>query len=269
MTEFKVNDPVKAVSSCYTKDGILTGQTGKISAILGGGDYEVLADKPNSSDTRPWFFNEHELQLIEPEKETEVTEFKPGDTVRLIRNGRNWYGENYGLDKDSVHVLVGIADDLIGDNEPPKDFTPWYVNSRGGQWVRSDDIELVSRPYELDVDPFILHIEDINQILEPYPFGTVHFGPDSRIKIEPEFNDYEDPYVRLKIKKSTWDAEELAGLVEYLKGVIDVLEGEVPGESGECLACQIEDLMDSNERLASANEAKRERLAKIRELTEE
>lgn len=273
MTEFKVNDRVELINRPIEEQKI--GDIGTVKEIeyWNEGDtepygYTVIYDRIPDEEFCEQVDN---IRLAEPQKETEVTEYNKGDKVRLVRR-RNAPGAHLTWDADKIGKILTISGDL--DVNEDGVFGNWkaYGIKEYKIWVRSDDIELVSRaeePVKLAEETFNHHIEDIKQILEPIPFGTIHFGPDSKIKIEPEFNDYEDPYVRLKIKKSTWDAEELAGLVDYLENVIHVLEGELPGESGECLAFQIEDLLDSNERLVSANEAKRDRLAKIRELTEE
>lgn len=266
MTEFKVGQTVKPTTNYKHDDaGFWIGAT--ISDI----DPENMLPFSNhvqakSKNGTYGLFRFDELQLIEPEKENEVTEYQKGDRVRMVTS-RNGYGESqdsrgnyYGYAPGTEQVLTEEYKALT-----TKDYTAWSVEAGG--WVRSDDIELVSRKEEPLSVELTSEMIDWEEIL----FGK-HYTENAAASFK--ITRFEGG-VNIKIPKGDyWEYDDLAEfgihiltLAEYLEtGTVDLSEeGLTPMEG----LYKISDLLASNERLASANEAKRQRLARIRELAEE
>jgi hypothetical protein len=263
MTKFKIGDRVTADNG-YSFDP----SKGKI-ASSDEGFYNIKIEG-GKADGALWPYPPETIELAQ---ETKVTEFRAGDVVRLVRDGRNAYGvSGSGYDSGSTHVLVNTDSDISNQDG----WVAWEVGSGG--WVRSDDIELVSRKEEAEwqtlefaIEPldFSNWAEGISIDWEDALFGkheTENAGAEYKI------TRFGDELVSLKISKHTvWMAEDLIELGSHLFALAEYLEtGTVDlSDEGECIECENEHLRDSNERLVDANEAKRQRLAKIRELTEE
>lgn len=196
----------------------------------------------------------HEITLAK--QETEVTEFKAGDVVRMVRSRNAFGADGYGYPIGSLQELVSIDNSIINQNG----WVAWEVLDGG--WVRSDDIELVSRKAEPLTAEFTSDMIDWEEIL----FGNHETeGSEARYKIA----RIDDAFVSLKIKKDIWwTSDDLIELGSHILALAEYLETGTVDLSDDCIECENEHLRDSNERLASANEAKRQRLAKIRELTE-
>jgi hypothetical protein len=263
MTKFEKNDRVEITAY---PDSAYNGFFGKVVSPLDQYGYVELALESvpvgYSEEWQIGGFYVHPKEISLAKQETKVTEFKAGDVVRLTRNGRNWYGAEYGYAKGAEFVLEAIYDELFHFNGPETDFIPWRVTDGG--WVRSDDIELVSRKEDHPT------VEITSEMID---WEDALFGEHETENIAAVYNitRVAEELVSLKIKKTfAWTSEDLIELGSHLFALAEYLEtGTVfLSDEGECLECENEHLRDSNERLVSANEAKRQRLAKIRELTE-
>lgn len=257
MTEFKKNDRVEITAY---PDQTYNGFFGKVLEPLDWSGYVELALESvpfgcsEEWQTGGFYVRENEITLAK--QETEVTEFKAGDVVRMVRS-RNYHGEEgCGYSVGSLQTLVGIEADVTKEGE----FDGWTVVAGG--WVQSDDIELVSRKEEPLTVELTSEMIDWEEIL----FGNHETeNSEARYKIE----RVTPAIVSLKIKKDIWwTSEDLIELGSHILTLAEYLETGTVDLSGDCIECENEHLRDSNERLASANEAKRQRLAKIRELTE-
>jgi hypothetical protein len=259
MTKFKIGDEVVSTDPYWDKVPI-SDRPGKGDIVDSvGTDYWKV-----SWHDRYGICTEHESKLALAKQETKVTEFRAGDVVRLI-SSRNFYGEEFdgwgnrcGFEVGSVHELEEINPRCSKAGE----FDGW--NIAGGGWVRSDDIELVSRKEDHPT------VEITSEMID---WEDALFGTHETENIAAVYNitRVAEELVSLKIKKRfAWTSEDLIELGSHLFALAEYLEtGTVDlSDEGECLECENEHLRDSNERLVSANEAKRQRLAKIRELTE-
>lgn len=259
MTKFEKNDRVEITAY---PDSSYNGFFGKVLEPLDQYGYVELALESvpvgYSEEWQAGSFYVRPNEITLAKQETKVTEFKAGDVVRMVRS-RNAFGDyGFGHPIGSLQELVSI-DTLILNQH---DWVAWDVV--GGGWVRSDDIELVSRKEEPLSVELTSEMIDWEEIL----FGNHETeGSEARYKIV----RINDAFVSLKIKKDIWwTSEDLIELGSHILTLAEYLEtGTVDlSDEGECIECENEHLRDSNERLSSANEAKRERLAKIRELTE-
>lgn len=245
MTEFKVGDEV-----IYDYSGERSTLTRKIpEGERFSGMWDAIGPDGNGR-----IYKEDEITLTK--QETKVTEFKAGDIVRMVRS-RNAFGdEGVGHPIGSLQELVSIDKYILNQHG----WVAWQVVAGG--WVRSDDIELVSckeEPLTVELTSDMIDWEDAL-------FGehaTDEYGANYRIE------RVEEDLVSIKIKKSiVWSSEDLIELGSHILALAEYLETGTVDLSDDCIECENEHLRESNERLVSSNEAKRQRLAKIRELTE-
>lgn len=219
MTKFKVGDRVKLIDNIIRQQKL--GDEGVIvklswwdeaaNALLG---YIVVYDRiPNEEFCE----QERNIELIQPSPK--VTEFKSGDVIRVGPTHRNARGAflNYELLVNKEFVVRKVQKNEFSDNDC---FDTIYLKDVG-YWVRSDDIELVSRPEEAP-----LKAKSGNSLIEVLANGTFRFRVS---RAEDQLDNFE-----VIIGTTTTDEE-----------TIDLL-------------------LESNERLADSNEAKRRRLKKIK-----
>jgi hypothetical protein len=257
MTKFKVGDRVKIVAAKADFKEKYIGNEFVVAFVDGPYDKDLNSYYTlNEPATGGWRWADSELELAK--QETPVTEFKAGDIIRVGSTHRNAFGSfiNYPEVVNKEFTVKSVEDSYEGFQQ---------VNLENSvYWVRSDDICLVSRKEDHPTVELTSEMIDWEDAL---------FGNHETENIAAVYNitRVAEELVSLKIKKSfAWTSEDLIelgshlfALAEYLEtGTVDLLD------EGECLWCENEHLRDSNERLASANDAKRQRLAKIRELTE-
>lgn len=146
MTKFKKGDRVEITAF---PDPAYNGFFGKVLSPLDQYGYVELAlESVPVGRSEAWgqiggfYVRPKEITLAK--QETKVTEFKAGDVVRLIK-GLNYFGEVVTPPTKEKLILGWIDPEL----SKPGEFDAWEVESGWG-WVRSDDIELVSRPEKLD-----------------------------------------------------------------------------------------------------------------------
>lgn len=242
MTKFKVGDEV-----IYNYNGERSMLTRKIpEEEWFSGMWDAIGPY---GDER--IYKEDEITLAK--QDTEVTEFKAGDVVKVLRH-RNGYGDNLGTGEPvGQTVILSAIEPEINDDGSLGDFEAWNLKD-SMYWVRSDDVELVSRPSEetsIDWEGLLLGKHETTHMAAKFKITREEFG------------------VNIKIPKwHLWGTEDLIELGSHLFALAEYLETGTVDLSDDCIECENEHLRDSNERLASANEAKRQRLAKIRELTE-
>jgi hypothetical protein len=257
MTKFKIGDRVKIVAAKADFKEKYIGNEFVVAFLDGPYDKDLNSYyNPNVPATGGWRWADSELELAK--QETPVTEFQKGDVVRVGPTHRNVFGTelNYPELVNKIFTVESVGNDYNGFQ------TVTLENS--SYWVRSDDIEIVSR--KEDHPTVELNSEMIDW--EDALFGN-HETENACAQYKVIRND--DAYVSLKIKKDMWwNSEDLIELGSHLFALAEYLEtGTVDlSDEGECLECENEHLRDSNERLVSANDAKRQRLAAIRELTE-
>jgi hypothetical protein len=251
MTKFKIGDEVVSTDPYWDKVPI-SDRPGKGDIV---GSVEPDYWKVSWHD-RYGICTEHESKLALAKQETPATEFKAGDVVRVGPTHRNVFGTelNYPELVNKIFTVESVGNDYNGFQ------TVTLENS--SYWVRSDDIELVSRKEDHPTVELTSEMIDWEDAL---------FGEHETENIAAVYNitRFSEELVSLKIKKGfVWTSEDLIELGSHLFALAEYLETGTVDLSDDCIECENEHLRDSNERLVSANEAKRQRLAKIRELTE-
>lgn len=183
-----------------------------------------------------------------------MTEFKAGDVVRLVRDGRNWDGfSGYGYEKGDEVTINGVNKFLIDHFGMPDGWTPYEVNDGG--WVRSDDIELVSRKKEYRIGDTIRVNAHRNAFGDPLNYQEVvgkEFVIDDIGMEGVNKNGEHGDFVGLGLADCSYYVRSDDDLTLIARATTEQIE--------------IADLKASNARLADANEAKRDRLNAIKEI---
>lgn len=157
-----------------------------------------------------------------------MTEFKKGDVIRVLRN-RNAYGEElewrakelkgeYKIKEEIDVNLEGVHGNWIG-----------YVLEGTNYWVRSDDIELVSRPSSTnDLDSLVsdrLEAEEGNKTKLPKYKELLEGSRETTncasfcFTRDEGDGDFDFPYsVNIHIEPDLyWPAEDLRELADHLE----------------------------------------------------
>lgn len=150
MSNFKIGQRVKLVAFPGTEYNGLFGKVLSPYDVLGY--IELALDSVPVGSSKEWqaggfFVRGHEIELAE--KETKVTEFRKGDIIRVL-DIRNGFGETLSYREEDLGREFVIED--VSDVNANGKLGDWIGYGLVGHnsWVRSDDIELVSRETEMD-----------------------------------------------------------------------------------------------------------------------